>query len=118
MCQRCGNSACTCNTPVYSYNWYNIDNQPCSTCSDTTVCKKKVPAKCSIYNGTLLTELNLDAGANVEEILAAINTILGNYANSDTSQTYKNNNILAALNDINDRLNALEGGTAHAPYTI
>ena len=118
MCPSCGNNVCTCNNKNYSYNWYNIDNQPCTTCSDTPVCKKKIPAKCVFYNGTLLTALNIEAPANVEDILAAINTALSNYTNSGITQTYTNNNILAALNDINDRLNALEGGTPHAPYTI
>ena len=117
MCQTCGQTLCSCDK-TYQFNWYNINDQPCTSCGDATVCKKKIPAKCTIYNGTLLSSINLEAGANVEQILAAIDAILSNISTSGMVQTTKNNSILDALNSINARLNALEGGTAHADYTI
>jgi hypothetical protein len=117
MCQICGQSNCSCDKH-YSFNWYNIDDQPCTSCGTSTVCKKKIPAKCSIYHGAILSALNLEEGANVEEILEAINTLLENATTNKAIQEQKNNTIVAALNDINSRINALAGGTPHADYTI
>lgn len=117
MCQICGYSPCS-HDVQYTYNWYNIDNQPCTTCGTTTVCKKRMPAKCSIYNGTMLTTINVSAGIDIETILSDFDVVIANIQANNIVQTTKNNNIQTALNDINARLNALEGGTPHADYVI
>lgn len=97
-----------------SYDWYNIDNYPCNPCSTTPVCKKKVPAFCTYYQGPNLTYIGLTTDINVELILTTIvNTIQVSKAEQDT----KNANILAALNDINSRIVSITG-EAHPAYTI
>lgn len=121
MCTNCGYSPCGCSKPNYSSNWFNVDAYPCNPCIQTTVCKKVVPAICVEYKGPILDQLNLDSPARVETILAALNIVLGEIKESvtlesDTSETTAAN-ILVALNDINSRLNVLEGAS-HAPYVI
>ena len=122
MCP-CNNYPCSCanNTPVYEYNWFNISSYPCNPCSNTPVCKKKIPAICTFYNGINLTEIGLTTNVNIEVIIAAISATLGTLtdtvATNKISQDTKNTNILAALNDINSRLNTIEGAT-HPPYVI
>ena len=117
----CGNNPCQCNNPTYTYNWYNTANYPCNPCSTTTICKKKVPAKCVEYRGPNLTLLSLTTNVDVELIISTMVSFLGTLqdtvANNLILQNTKNANILAALNDINTRLNVLEGGI-HPPYTI
>lgn len=117
MCNSCGYNPCTCSNPVYSYNWYNTENLPCDPCSTTPVCKKKIPAKCTFYQSATLVNLNLPTGTNIEAIIQVIDSAIGVLKAFQATQTTKNTNILTALNDINDRLNVLEGGS-HAAYTI
>lgn len=113
MCNNCGSNPCNCNQ-TYSYNWYNTEGYPCNPCSTTEVCKKKIPAKCTIYKGPALNGIGLTTDLNIELILATISAVINQ---NNTSQATKNTNILSALNDINDRLNILESGS-HAAYTI
>ncbi len=108
-CNSCGYSPCQC-TPQYAYNWFNTSNYPCNPCSTTTVCKKTIPGKCTIYGGPNLTGLGLTTGMSVDVVLAAISVIIA-------EQTVTNANILTALNDINDRINVIDSGS-HAPYVI
>lgn len=117
MCNTCGQSICQC-TPTYSYNWYNTDGQPCTTCSSTPICAKQIPAKCTIYNGVNLAGLSLSSPIDIETVIATIDVVINNIQILNQEQAAKNINILANLNDINTRLNTLAGGTPHDPYTI
>ena len=114
MCHRCGNNYCSCGNPNYSFNWMSTENYPCNPCSVTNVCKKKIPAKCTIYNGPALSFLELPTGTDIEVILSSIDSALQSISEA---QELKNINILTVLNDINDRLNVIEGNT-HPPYQI
>lgn len=114
MCVTCGFNPCNCSTVTYSYNWNTISNYPCNPCSQTDVCLKTVPAKCVIYNGPTLANLNLTAPQNVQLILSTIDIAIGAI---NSANALKFTNILTALNDINTRLNVLESGS-HAPYVI
>lgn len=117
MCQTCGYSICQCNQ-TYNYNWYNTAGLPCTTCPGTIVCAKKVPAKCTIYNGVNLDAIGEVTNTDVEIIIASINSVIGNLQVADQQQGLTNAAILVILNDINTRLNALEGGPDHAAYTL
>jgi hypothetical protein len=120
MCVTCGYSICNCPSVTYSQNWYNT--QSCTPCSTTEVCKKNIPAKCTFYKGSNLANLGLTTNINIELILYTIDLLIGSLNSNRTldnaAQVTKNTNILTALNDINDRLNTLEGGAPHDPYTI
>lgn len=116
MCNICGYSICQCNQ-TYNYNWYNTDGLPCTTCSGTIVCKKKVPAKCTIYNGVNLDAIGESTNTDLETIIAAINTELNDLQANQQAQDIKNAAILVILNDINDRLNVIDSGS-HAAYTL
>lgn len=119
MCTQCGYSVCNCYNTNYSTNWYRVDT--CAPCSTTEVCKKVIPAKCTFYKGSNLSDLGLTTDVNVQAVLYAINVVVGEIKASillnKNSQQDTNANILAALNDINSRLNVLEGGS-HPAYTI
>lgn len=119
MCTSCGQSVCNCSNPIYSQNWYNT--QSCAPCSTNVVCKKSIPAKCTFYNGSNLSNLGLLSNIDIELILFTVNQVIGNINSTrlidNSAQNLKNVNILTALNDINSRLNALEGAS-HVPYTI
>lgn len=121
MCTSCGNHSCNnCQTTGVSHNWYTT--QTCSPCSTTKVCKKSIPAECTFYTGSNLTALGLTSNINLETIFQALNVVLTTSQNTAilnaATQATKNANILLALNDINTRLNALEGGTPNPPYII
>lgn len=46
--------SCSCNqTPCQCYNAPSV---PCSDCTDTSICKIKVPAQCVTINNTTLDE--------------------------------------------------------------
>jgi len=120
MCISCGYNPCQC-VPVYSYNWYNTPDLPCNPCSATVVCKKKIPAVCTYYNGPNLTGIGLTTNVNLETITATISTIIGalNTAvnNQITAQAVINAQILANFNDINARIVAITG-IPHEDYVI
>lgn len=117
MCTNCGFSPCNC-SPAYSFNWYNTTGYPCDPCTTTTVCKKKIPAKCTIYNGGVLDNLTAEAGDSIQDIIITINSLLGSLNVADLDQQVTNAVILNILNDINTRINTLAGGTPHAPYIL
>lgn len=116
MCNICGYPICQCNQ-TYNYNWYNTDGLPCTTCSGTIVCKKKVPAKCTIYNGVNLDAIGESTNTDLETIIAAINAELNDLQANQQAQDIKNAAILVILNDINDRLNVIDSGS-HVAYTL
>ncbi len=112
MCNNCGQNNCSCHSTEGSYNWFSTQSQPCSPCATTpVVCKKTIPSLCTKYNGPNLPNL----GVNTNDTL---NDILNKLDNIKMVQDLKFNNILTALNDINDRLNDLEVGDDHDPYTL
>lgn len=113
MCNSCGFNPCQC-TPNYNFNWMDTTNLPCNPCSTTPVCKKVIPALCTIYNGPNLTGLSLTTGINIELILSTISTIMAAQA---ANQATINQNILFALNDINARIIAITG-VSYPNYTI
>lgn len=112
MCYNCGYSVCNCPNVSYNSNWFNTTN--CAPCSSTEVCKKAIPAKCTFYKGSNLTNLGLLTNVNIELVLFTIDQLFGSLS-GETIIT--KSNILTALNDINDRLNVLEGAS-HPPYVI
>lgn len=116
----CGYNPCSCIEPVYSYNWYPTAN--CNPCLPSTVCKKTIPAKCVLFNGPTLANLNLTSPNNIELILNTIDVVIGSIKATallnNNNESLKNANILLALNNINARLNAIEGGTPKPNYVI
>lgn len=115
MCNYCGHTVCTCgHNHHYTYNWYNVENYPCNPCSTVEVCKKKIPAKCTIYRGPALTAIGLGTEVDVQTVIAAIVNTMNVGGENDNSMRI---NIQNALNDINARLNAIEG-SVHANYSI
>lgn len=113
-CNRCGHTHCSCGQQQYTYNWYNIDNYPCNPCSTVNVCKKKIPAACTFYNGPALTFFNLGTNISIEQVIAAFATAIQTL---QTENAAKNANIQTALNDINARINLIDGGS-HPNYVI
>jgi hypothetical protein len=112
-----GNCGCNGNNQgIYGTNMWNVNgNQPSnsSSCGHQQACNGCIDITkgvCVLYTGSNLT----NTGINQNDDL---NTILGKLDAIKAIQDTKNTNILAALNDINDRLNVLEGGS-HAPYTL
>ena len=120
MCNHCGYNPCQCN-PTHGYNWYNTEGYPCTPCTTTPVCKKKIPAKCTYYNGPNLTQLGLTTNIDIEAILATVNSVVGSLQTSistiEDDESVANLAILAILNDINSRIIAITG-ISHAPYTL
>lgn len=106
-CSRCGNSYCSCGKQDYTYNWYNVDNYSCNPCSTIDVCKKKVPAKCTFYNGPALPFFNLGTNVSIEDVIVAFATAIQAIQGTHSSKTV---NVQAALDNINERLNNIEGG--------
>ena len=78
MCNSCGYTVCNCQQlkPVQNCYEQSYNCEPCNPCSDATICKQKIPAKCTIYNGPLLTCLNLQAGATIEEVIIRLNNLV------------------------------------------
>lgn len=111
----CGYSPCGCNSPVYTFNWYNTDNYPCNPCTTTEVCKKTIPSQCVGYDGANLSNINITSPNNLKTIVQKIDSEIGLLKTSDATLKA---NLLIILNDINDRLNDLEGGPDHDPYEL
>lgn len=80
-CSNCGYNPCTCQTPIYQYNWLNIDNYPCNPCSSAVVCKIKVPGQCVFYNGPALTCIGLGTNVNYDLIIATLSQAICNLQN-------------------------------------
>lgn len=111
---------CGCNSSsqgIYGTNMWNVNgNQPgnnysCNKPQACNGCIDIIKGQCLLYTGTNLTSTGIDQNDDFNTIIAKLDAI-------KAIQDTKNNNILAALNDINDRLNDLEGGTPHPPYTL
>lgn len=108
---------CGCNQGIYGTNMWNVNgNQSSNTSScnhqqECNGCIDIVKGECALYTGSNLTNTGINKNDDLNTILAKLDAI-------KAVQDTKNTNILNALNDINSRLNALEGGTPHAAYTL
>lgn len=111
---------CSChghNQGIYGTNMWNVNGnnpgntgscghqQACNECLDT------IKGICVLYTGSNLVNTGINQNDTLNAILVKLDALFA-------IQTTKNTNILAALNDINDRLNDLEGGPDHPPYTL
>lgn len=111
MCINCGNSYCSGCNNSYTANWFNTYGLPCVDCDPIVTCKRKQPSLCVVYNGPNLPNTNINLNDSLNDILLKLDNI-------KQTQDLKNAKLLANINDINTRLNTLEGGTAHDPYTL
>lgn len=117
----CGQSSCnscsSCNSSyqgVYTANTCNTAPQTTSTCGHQQACNGCVDitkAECIQYTGSNLTSTGINKYDDLNIILQKLDAL-------KAIQDAKNANILAALNNLNTRLNALEPGADHAPYTL
>lgn len=105
------------NQGYYSTNVWNPNYQSANTntsCGHQQACNgclDVIKGECVRYTGANLTNTGINTNDTLNLILEKLDALF-------SIQATKNTNILAALNDINDRLNDLEGGTPHAPYTL
>lgn len=112
-----GNCGCTGKSGIYGTNMWNINgNQPgnqysCGHQQACNGCIDVVKGTCLLYTGSNLTNTGINQNDDFNTVIAKLDAI-------KAIQDTKNANILIALNDINDRLNALEIGVDHPPYTI
>lgn len=111
---------CSCNSQnqgIYGTNMWNVNgNNPVNStgCGHQQACNSCIDyprGKCVIYTGTNLVNTGINQNDTLDVALAKIDTVI-------SIQNQKFTNILAALNDINTRINTLAGGTPHAPYTL
>jgi hypothetical protein len=100
-----GQSVYDINTPNETPTQESCSHQsPCNGCVDIH------KGECTQYTGSNLTNTGINKFDTLNTILQKLDAI-------KAIQDTKNANILSALNDINARLNILEGGS-HAPYTL
>lgn len=116
-CYNCGGGYIP-ETPTFHYNWFPTSNYPCNPCTTQEVCAKTIPSQCVGYDGANLSNLNLSAPVSLKVIVQKIDTEIGALKQQNALDAVTKANIQAALNDINNRLNTIEGGTPHAPYVI
>lgn len=111
---------CGCNKNnqgIYGTNMWNPNSnnpgnsQACGHQQSCNQCLDIVKDVCIYYLGSNLTSTGINTNDNLRVVIQKLDAI-------KAIQDTKNSNILAALNDINDRLNALEGGPDHPPYTL
>lgn len=117
------NCGCQSNPGVYGSNvwnpnWSNPGNSP--TCGHPQACNgclDLIKGECIRYTGANLVNTGINKNDDLNVVLAKIDALF-------LLQNTKNTNILAALNDLNTRVNALEtdagipGGGSHPPYTL
>lgn len=118
-------NSCSCNSNqgIYGTNMWNINgNQPgnqysCGHQQACNGCIDVVKGICVLYTGTNLVNTGINQNDDLNTILAKLDAI-------KALQDTKNTNLLAAINDLNARVNALEtaegipGGGSHPPYTL
>lgn len=117
---------CGCNSRqqgIYGTNMWNVNgNQPgnqysCGHQQNCNGCIDIVKALCVLYTGSNLVNTGINQNDNLNTILTKLDAL-------KAIQDTKNTNILAALNDINDRLNVIEDSLdlgedgEHDPYTL
>ncbi len=101
-----------------SGNWNNPGNSPScghpQACDD---CLDIIKGQCVRYTGANLGNTGINQNDTLNLILQKIDAVFA-------VQNTKNTNLLAAINDLNTRTNALEtdagipGGGSHPPYTL
>jgi hypothetical protein len=118
-----GYCGCGSQQGIYGTNMWNVNgNQPGNqtTCGHQQACNgciDVIKGICVLYTGSNLTNTGINQNDTLNTILSKLDALFA-------IQATKNANILAALNDINDRLNVVEtengtpGGGSHAAYTL
>lgn len=102
---------------MYGTNMWNVNgNQPTNTqsCGHPSPCNGCVDTpkgSCVLYTGAN----KINTGINKYDTL---DTIIGKLDAIKAIHDTKFTNALLAINDLNTRLNALESGTDHAPYSL
>ncbi len=112
------NNHCGCgpNQGIYGTNGWNVNgNQPgnqysCGHQQACNGCVDVIKGLCVLYTGTNLTSTGINLNDDLNTALAKLDAI-------KAIQDTKNTNLLAAINDINDRINVIDSGS-HAPYTL
>ncbi len=111
-----GHCGCNHNQGIYGTNMWNINgnqpgNQPgCGHQQACNGCVDVIKGICVLYTGSNLTNTGINQNDTLNTALAKLDALFA-------IQATKNNNILAALNDINSRINVIDSGS-HAPYTL
>lgn len=97
----------------YTGSYLNVTNLPvnCGHEQSCSGCIDIVKTECIKYTDVNLVHLGVSKDSNLNEILVRLNTIKG-------VQDAKNAALLAAINNLNTRLNTLTGGVPFPPYTI
>lgn len=114
-CGRCHQNPCSCQG-IYGTNMWNVNgNQPgnqysCGHQQACNGCVDVIKGTCVLYTGSNLTSSGINQNDDFNTCMAKLDAI-------KAIQDTKNDNILAALNDINDRLVVLEG-SPHDPYEL
>lgn len=118
-----GHCGCNRNQGVYGTNMWNPNHmypnnsQSCGHQQACNDCLDIIKDLCVFYMGSNLTNTGINNNDNLRTVLQKLDALF-------EIQADKNDNILEALNDINDRVNALEtdagipGGGVHPPYTL
>lgn len=118
-----GTCGCNSNQGIYGTNMWNVNgnlpgnNPSCSHQQACNGCIDIVKDICVLYQGGNLVNTGINNNDTLRTILAKLDALFA-------IQATKNTNILAALNDLNTRTNALEtaeaipGGGSHPPYTL
>lgn len=111
-----GNCGCNSTSGMYGTNMWNVNGntpgnqtscghqQACNGCIDV------VKGICLLYTGVNKANTGINRNDDFDTVVAKLDAI-------KAIQDTKNANILAALNDINARINVIDSGT-HAPYTL
>jgi hypothetical protein len=114
---------CSYNQGIYSTNqWHTNANSPsynyaCGHQQACNGCLDIIKSGCIIYTGSNLTNTGINQNDTLSAILVKLDAL-------QATQNTINTNLLAAINDLNDRVNALEtdagivGGGVHVPYTM
>lgn len=109
------NCGCNGNQGIYGTNMWNVNGNtttpgPCNHQQACNGCIDIIKDICILYGGSNLTNTGINQNDTLRTILAKLDALFA-------IQATKNTNILAALNDINDRINVIDSGS-HAPYTL
>lgn len=105
-----------CYQGSYGTNMWNVNGNnsgninPCGNQTPCNECIDLIKDKCILYTGINLADTGIDKNDTLAVIIAKLDAI-------KKTQDLKNTSLLAAINDINDRINAIDSGS-HAAYTF